>query len=84
MIGSIRCPAGFLARAEATRDRMFEDYSDITERIAETPKWWDENGVSKDSTIGGQVPKSRFIGNWHFDHPAAEFQQKQLGSSAWP
>jgi hypothetical protein len=26
---------------------MFEDYSDITERIAETPKWWDENGVPR-------------------------------------
>jgi hypothetical protein len=26
---------------------MFEDYRDITERIAETPKWWDENGVPR-------------------------------------
>jgi hypothetical protein len=26
---------------------MFEDYSDITDRIAETPKWWDENGVPR-------------------------------------
>jgi hypothetical protein len=26
---------------------MFVDYSDITERIAETPKWWDENGVPR-------------------------------------
>jgi hypothetical protein len=26
---------------------MFQDYTDITERIAETPKWWDENGVPR-------------------------------------
>jgi hypothetical protein len=26
---------------------MFQNYSDITERIAETPKWWDENGVPR-------------------------------------
>jgi hypothetical protein len=26
---------------------MFEEYSDITDRIAETPKWWDEHGVPR-------------------------------------
>lgn len=26
---------------------MFEDYGDITDRIAEIPKWWDENGVPR-------------------------------------
>ena len=26
---------------------MFEEYSDITDRIAETPEWWDENGVPR-------------------------------------
>jgi len=26
---------------------MFNDYSDITERIAEPPKWWDEYGVPR-------------------------------------
>jgi hypothetical protein len=26
---------------------MFQDYSDITDRIAEPPKWWDENGVPR-------------------------------------
>jgi hypothetical protein len=26
---------------------MFEDYSDITGRIAEPPKWWDEHGVPR-------------------------------------
>jgi hypothetical protein len=29
------------------RDAMFNDYSDITERIAEPPKWWDEHGVPR-------------------------------------
>ena len=26
---------------------MFNDYEDITERIAEPPKWWDEQGVPR-------------------------------------
>ena len=26
---------------------MFNDYGDIRERIAETPKWWDERGVPR-------------------------------------
>jgi hypothetical protein len=26
---------------------MFDDYSDITDRIAEPPKWWDEQGVPR-------------------------------------
>lgn len=26
---------------------MYHDYSDITDRIAEPPKWWDEHGVSR-------------------------------------
>jgi hypothetical protein len=26
---------------------MFTDYRDITERITEPPKWWDENGVPR-------------------------------------
>lgn len=26
---------------------MFEEYNDITDRIAEPPKWWDENGVPR-------------------------------------
>jgi hypothetical protein len=26
---------------------MFNDYDDITERIAEPPKWWDEQGVPR-------------------------------------
>ena len=26
---------------------MFHDYSDITDRIAEPPKWWDEHGVPR-------------------------------------
>jgi hypothetical protein len=26
---------------------MFQDYSDITERIDAIPKWWDENGVPR-------------------------------------
>jgi ATPase family associated with various cellular activities (AAA) len=26
---------------------MFGDYSDITDRIAESPKWWDERGVPR-------------------------------------
>jgi hypothetical protein len=31
----------------AIGDGMFNDYSDITERIAEPPKWWDEQGVPR-------------------------------------
>lgn len=26
---------------------MFQEYTDITERIAERPRWWDENGVPR-------------------------------------
>jgi len=26
---------------------MFQEYSDITQRIAEPPMWWDENGVPR-------------------------------------
>lgn len=26
---------------------MYHDYSDITDRIAEPPKWWDEHGVPR-------------------------------------
>ena len=26
---------------------MYHDYSDITDKIAEVPKWWDENGVPR-------------------------------------
>ena len=28
-------------------DTTFNDYIDITERIAEPPKWWDEHGVPR-------------------------------------
>ena len=31
---------------------MFRDYSDITERIAEIPQWWDENGVPRTVEFG--------------------------------
>ena len=30
-----------------TRDNTFVDFSDITDRIAEKPQWWDENGVPR-------------------------------------
>jgi hypothetical protein len=31
---------------------MFNDYSDIIERIAELPKWWDEQGVPRYAEFG--------------------------------
>ena len=31
---------------------MFRDYSDIAERIAEPPKWWDEHGVPRYAEYG--------------------------------
>src|SRR5579864_2676618 len=31
---------------------MFNDYEDITERIAEPPKWWDEYGVPRYAEYG--------------------------------
>jgi len=37
---------------------MFEDYSDLTERIGETPQWWDENGVPRYLPSAMALPRS--------------------------
>jgi hypothetical protein len=38
--------------AEGSGTRMFNDYSDITEKISERPQWWDEKGVPRYACFG--------------------------------